>query len=197
METKQITIDRILKADVTQVTISKNESPGFETMEFPKDFDNKKVIEEVGKKYDLNSYVIKERQEDNSSRAILEDIAITRDNVHLYYNEMSEKDISLNLSAILDSRIFKVSERIKIDFKFLAKYSTNDSIFGVKDTLKPTDEYVTEIKDSEAYKAYISLNSKNGLKEEVNPVLEFLAEAEAGVLAKRVEAEADSDIGMK
>ena len=30
------------------------------------------------------------------------------------------------------------------------------TVFGIKDTLKPTDEYVAEIKDSDAYKSYIS-----------------------------------------
>lgn len=44
----------------------------------------------------------------------------------------------------------------EIHWKYLdyTKKYLGYSIFGVKDTLKPIDEYITQIKDSDAYKKY-------------------------------------------
>ena len=170
MKKSQITIDRILKAGaVVHVTISKNESPGFEAIEFPYDFYNKKVIEKLSKIYDLNSYIIKERQDDNASKVVLEDIEVTEDNIHLYYEFMSDKDIFLHrkmLDILLVNRkeyineiLFSlVRDRLKGGYSFqdIGRYRIHQTIFTVKDTLQPIDEYIKEIEASDGFKEYMA-----------------------------------------
>lgn len=107
---------------------------------------------------------------------IYEEVVITKDNIHLYYEFMSDEDLE-NWSKNLDivflerSRLLGVlkttSDVLKDNSYILDKYeevttSKYDnrfialSMFGVKDTLKPIDEYIAEIKESDAYKEYIA-----------------------------------------
>ena len=96
---------------------------------------------------------------------------ITKDNIHLYYEFMSDEDKKLN-KVILRNSIHKrkllvlkslnlvlsYDDEKKCNFKYIdiqSKY-LGYSIFGVKDTLKPINEYIAEIKESSEYKEYIS-----------------------------------------
>lgn len=99
-------------------------------------------------------------------------VIITKDNIHLYYEFMSKSETN-KMSNILDG-IFKIRlDKIKrildinipiLDDNFTYEMNKNNQVsmnlFGVKDTLKPIDEYVAEIKASSEYKEYISKNTK-------------------------------------
>lgn len=96
---------------------------------------------------------------------------INIDNISLYYEFMSDDD-KLNNSILLDKlfnrRMGVIYFNLKIDNFTLwlndilsYKADNNDfmincSIFGIIDTLKPIDEYIEQIKQSEAYKEYIA-----------------------------------------
>ena len=102
-------------------------------------------------------------------------IIIKEDNIHLYYEFMSDEDIHKHLSIIhfklkdetIDglSRGGNIAKALDIKGAELIKNSkviphssgavTHVLRFGVKDTLKPIDDYILEIKESEAYKAHI------------------------------------------
>lgn len=105
---------------------------------------------------------------------IIEDVA-TIDNISLYYEFMSDEDIyknSMLLDEILGDRIIKINNVIPIlknvDSNYITRingadikntYFISQYIFGIKDTLKPIDEYIEQIKQSEAYKEYIAKKS--------------------------------------
>ena len=103
---------------------------------------------------------------------ICEDLKITKDNIHLYYEFMGDKDLIKYqdiLSNIIDDRLKNVF--INLDFNndmfhtFLCKYTeqklSNDRyiissvVFGIKDNLKPIEYYIQEIKESFKYQEYI------------------------------------------
>jgi hypothetical protein len=67
---------------------------------------------------------------------------ITKDNIHLYYEFMSDKELKYNhldlICEVLMDRVFLIKD-----------------LLGIKDTLKPMDEYIEEIKASDEYKEYI------------------------------------------
>lgn len=102
---------------------------------------------------------------------------ITKENISLYYELMSDKEAekySLILDELLESRLTKIMidtgiaiEQIgcvsKLETKNndavdgvikLHNLTFSTSVFGVKDTLKPIDEYLQEIKNSELYKRF-------------------------------------------
>lgn len=115
-----------------------------------------------------------------------QNVEITKDNIHLYYEFMSDEDLLDNSLLLItgsneiNKRFNKVVETLNLskddycgayndtviygftngdpEFKklnvswgaFILRYE----IFGIKDTLKPIDEYIKEIKESEAYKNY-------------------------------------------
>jgi hypothetical protein len=107
---------------------------------------------------------------------------VTKDNIHLYYEFMSDEDLKENhkiLNLIFNHRYDKVVKVLNHYAKRSDDYvSLTDSFviepnsesfddanyrafvglqaFGVKDTLKPTEEYIAEIKASEEYKAYVA-----------------------------------------
>ena len=107
-------------------------------------------------------------------------VLITKENIHLFYQFMSDEQIkSLDssdlrdiktgtplISTILSRRMIIIREILCLHPSVLDKYKNytfglNDSvlaqsIFGVKDILKPIDEYIAEIKDSEQYKIFTS-----------------------------------------
>ncbi len=102
-------------------------------------------------------------------------VEINQENIHLYYEFMSDEDLkkifnwSL-MSNVFGNRIIYITDIfgwrnnkkvLKLDYwKTFDKYyvKNNDytrfSFFGIMDTLKPIDEYITQIKDSDAYKEY-------------------------------------------
>lgn len=98
---------------------------------------------------------------------------ITSDNIHLYYEFMSDDYLIIYkqiLDAILVTRkniingiLFSAYyDRFKGGYTFqdIGIYRVKQSLCGLKDTLKPIDEYISQIKDSEDYRAYIA-NSAN------------------------------------
>jgi len=106
-------------------------------------------------------------------------ITITKDNIHLYYEFMSDtesKEYSYLLQKILHSRCKNILRNLYLidtstpswqkEFeKFKQKefyyvggrghyFIYKSFIFGVKDILKPIDEYIEDIKASSEYKEY-------------------------------------------
>ena len=108
---------------------------------------------------------------------LIEDI-ITDENISLYYEFIKKEDINKHqadiLACVLSTRRVKAirelnipnkdySSIIKIDyFEFICDFNTKgycdieQMIFGIKDTLKPINEYIAEIKKSEQYIALMS-----------------------------------------
>ena len=106
---------------------------------------------------------------------------INADNVNLYYSFMNDEDVkkyNVIISQSLENRLQEIYTKLgfinKIDQSIIpyefshylngvyAVMGTNkipfQIIFGVKDLLKPIDEYVSEIKQSEQYKNYLDNN---------------------------------------
>lgn len=104
-------------------------------------------------------------------------VEITKDNIHLYYEFMSDEDLKkiFNwsiMSNVFGDRIIYITDIfgwrndkkvLKLEYwKAFDKYyvKNNDytrfSFFGIMDTLKPIDEYIAAIKDSEQYKIFTS-----------------------------------------
>lgn len=107
---------------------------------------------------------------------------ITRENIHLFYEFMSDEDkVKKEINHILDiefstrkSKVFKAfflpstkESRARADLELqgartpLKAYDgiyreTDLYCFGVRDTLKPINEYIMEIKNSNEYKEFIS-----------------------------------------
>ena len=101
----------------------------------------------------------------------LDAIVITKDNIHLYYEFMSDEDIESHrkiLALIFNERVkitlnhLNQQDRLNLSrFDILFLWSSDKLIigswmFGIKDTLKPIDEYIAEIKASEEYKGYVA-----------------------------------------
>ncbi len=94
-------------------------------------------------------------------------IVIDKDNIALYYEFMSDEDFRVNsrlLDDIFDDRFEILTNKLSFNddgFDFISietKYSFQNiglEIFKTKDTLKPIDEYIEEIKASNEYKEYI------------------------------------------
>ncbi len=130
----------------------------------------------------------------------IEKVEITKDNIHLYYEFMSDEDkfnyskhiksknIELvypfmndalkkhhfdNIDLMFSKRKSKLIIEFGTDHKIICKselfkakdyfilsedsyFNTSLKAFEVEDTLKPIDEYIEEIKSSDAYKEYIN-----------------------------------------
>ena len=119
-------------------------------------FKNKKEFEKCQKELKEDGYVYG----DSSFK-------ITKDNIHLYYEFMSDEDLkgySELLNEIVDERFDYIED--VLNFKESSNYNSEDAfdvymsskltLFGIKDTLKPIDEYIAEIKESSEYKKYIA-----------------------------------------
>jgi len=115
-------------------------------------------------------------------------VTITKDNIALYYEFMSDEDLEkcgTLIDEILQDRLLQITQELNIGSDILLGSSTvttntkgddtiflNIDAFHIKDTLKPIDEYIAEIKASSEYKEYIfneeyynlDLNSWNDLK---------------------------------
>lgn len=101
-------------------------------------------------------------------------VEITQENIHLYYEFMSDEQKNQHRSFISDfmaNRALKTSPDVLEEFNFLVdigdykresinKKTLQIILFGVKDTLKPIEEYIAEIKESEAYKSYVANSAK-------------------------------------
>jgi hypothetical protein len=108
-------------------------------------------------------------------------ITITQDNIHLYYEFMSDDELLKISSTFLSDILLKRQQLVVTDkdiYPNLIKgwwenieivdipYKNSNgtisyddirrSFFGIKDTLKPIEEYICEIKNSDRYKKYIS-----------------------------------------
>ena len=90
---------------------------------------------------------------------------IEKDNIHLYYEFMDNESVcefGRNNSLLYrthDNRHLQIIDLLNIDIKILDKYKKtciHAYYFGVKDNLKPIDEYIAAIKDSEQYKIFTS-----------------------------------------
>ena len=118
-----------------------------------------------------------EAYEDGEVDVIIDDVEINRDNIPLYYEFMSDEDIIKNqdlISDVLCDRFFEIKKNIEFDSHPFKHYNVQlrknseasgeplkMDFFGIKDTLKPINEYISEIKESEQYKTYIKkLDSK-------------------------------------
>lgn len=97
-------------------------------------------------------------------------VEITQENIHLYYEFMDIESVyklgsrSLMLFRIHSKRHLQIIDLLNIDIKILDEYKKtyiHSYYFGVKDNLKPIDEYVSQIKESEAYKSYIANSAKD------------------------------------
>ena len=92
-------------------------------------------------------------------------VEISEDNIHLYYKFMNKDDISkyreilhtffnkrqpLNIEDFLEIDKEVIRENWKYDCFADGKIKTQ-SYFGIKDTLKPIDEYLEEIKNSDTF----------------------------------------------
>jgi hypothetical protein len=117
---------------------------------------------------------------------------ITTDNIQKYYQFMSDEDLEKHgniLSDVFQNRLNYLFKNLK--FKddeyhiFLCKYTLqklsldrwikSSLVFEVKDTLKPIDEYLEEIKKSDTYKDYKkSIFLKNGKTKAASNVLQLL-----------------------
>ncbi len=110
----------------------------------------------------------------NKDTLLLQDI-INKDNISLYYEFMSDEDIekcSDLLNNTLLDRFRLIRQKIKFKDKAFTPLKDYDmdialksnnyiyiSFFGIKDTLRPINEYIAEIKESEAYKRYMAKKS--------------------------------------
>ena len=102
-------------------------------------------------------------------------VVITEDNIALYYEFMGEEDKNKYKELLSDLFIDRhenyVLKSLNLDYFGTKQYMTNVlsntfqqfriglSFFGIKDTLKPIDEYIEEIKASSEYKEYIESKS--------------------------------------
>lgn len=94
-------------------------------------------------------------------------VVITDDNIHLYYLYMNENQLKENkvkLTFIFNSRFLVLKQSLFLNHSFknwlhfektnFNGYILNQSFFGIKDTLTPLSEYISEIKSSNTYKEY-------------------------------------------
>lgn len=90
-------------------------------------------------------------------------VEISQENIHLYYEFMDNESVyklgsnSLMLSKIHDKRHLQIIDLLNIDIKILDEYKKtyiHSYYFGVKDNLKPIDEYILDIKNSDAFKEF-------------------------------------------
>lgn len=97
---------------------------------------------------------------------------ITKENINLYYEFMSDEDLKkyrIILGSLFNDRnwdiiklIDDLSSNDKTDINFKLDWiegtllCTKNEVFGVKDSLAPIGKYISQIKESELYKKYIS-----------------------------------------
>jgi len=143
----------------------------YKVLEVPENLDDRfKVLTENGVKH----YLAADFYSVSSEFDFLK-VVVTKDNIHLYYEFMSDeykRDNAIilhnifnrrraKISRILDMNTQEYTENIIEHFKKSIVFSdpcclsVGLVVFGVKDTLKPIDEYIAEIKESDEYKEFI------------------------------------------
>lgn len=103
-------------------------------------------------------------------------VKVDENNIHLYYKFMSEQDIikqggfllniirerTKELVRHFDNQVLHYgvksidSKELTLDLPRSAVYRLKIEVHGIIDTLKPIEEYISEIKESEDYKSYIA-----------------------------------------
>lgn len=113
---------------------------------------------------------------------------------HRYIDHVNKvkHQISDALDSLISHRTFEVAHALKLGDKRnvwlkYAKYETNEngtnnigySVFGVEETYKPLDEFLTEIKESDAYRAYLLRDIDYEMTEADSALYNTLASAAA------------------
>lgn len=123
---------------------------------------------------------------------VIDNAEITKENIPLFYKFMSDEDM-LNHSRMIDdlfeNRLEEISSKIEFDENKHNQTSIDtehsfiiagQEFFGVKDILKPIDEYIAEIRESQEYQQY----ENSSVSSEV-PIEQILAEQEAEQAANK------------
>ena len=112
------------------------------------------------------------RKNDYLSGEFNGDLEITKKNIHLYYEFMNDEDLEKHkeiLTEIFRNRYAQVFENVNLHvshliFKTIQKYYyVGQTIFGVKDILRPIKEFISAIKENEEYITYMQ-NKENKTK---------------------------------
>lgn len=90
-------------------------------------------------------------------------VQITQNNVQLFYKFMSEEEVQRHTDAIYHKSMYRAC-LVQLELSLTPRQLYINSIFengylfvfGVKDTMKSIEDYMTEIKKSEAYNKYVS-----------------------------------------
>ena len=111
------------------------------------------------------------RKNDYLSGEFNGDLEITAENINLYYEFMNDDDLIKYfdlISTLIHKRTLEVRNLINFNpdenfnkyrvLETLRSQAIGQTVFGVKDLLKPIDIYVSEIKQSEQYKTYMANN---------------------------------------
>lgn len=97
----------------------------------------------------------------------IDTLEITKENIHLYYEFMGSEDINKYRRLLNDiiederlEKLVKIFDLTNENYSF-DEIDTGDcffniglSVFGIKDILKPIDEYINEIKTSSSFREY-------------------------------------------
>lgn len=161
-----------------------------------------------------------EAYEDGEVDVIFDDVEINRDNIRLYYEFMSDEDLVENKEIVnavytigkyhfLVKSVFDWEDKKKnilseeqkeIASQFISYdgvsegnsyFQTKQFVFGVKDTLKPIDEYIEDVKNSDGYKEYLGLDTSfeeiidtSLTKEQVSEALESFSKENKTIVQK-------------
>lgn len=88
-----------------------------------------------------------------------ENVTITKDNIHLYYEFMSDEDLEKYrtiLEEVFHKRAFHIASIVELPDNSIDYNCKEHIVLKTKDTLKPIDEYIEEIKASEEYRASLA-----------------------------------------
>lgn len=129
------------------------------------------------------NFIIDDYEKDNS--------LITKDNIHLYYEFMNIEKLLKNrnlIFSIICERFEKIKDILNycedliyrkdnniILLETIDNFTVSFSIFGIKDTLKPINEFIEEIKQSKKYEEHKKeIFLINGKSKEASNVLKLL-----------------------
>ena len=120
----------------------------------------------------LETKIIFDIENNQDERILLIQDVITKDNIHLYYEFMSDEDLKkyrIILGSLFNNRnwdIIKFIDDLNSNDKTNINFNldwiegtllcTKNQVFGVKDTLKSIHEYIADIKESIQYKEYMN-----------------------------------------
>lgn len=166
---KQYIKDAIIKWYITEYSDSTSHVIYHESLEKIENIHCSLIDSPFGKLFHFQaSPSIAESKKSIFLRLDVEDFEIDEKNIHLYYEFMSDEDLKKYadiLDDIFNDRLDIIENTISFNIanyysktkRFKRKlYILSFSFFGVRDKLKPIDEYIKEIKDSEQYKIFTS-----------------------------------------